>query len=353
MLVNGQPYRTVWWDGNQVKMIDQRKLPHKFEIISFSEYQDVAAAISNMTVRGAGAIGATAGYGVALAAQNAPNHGFWEKMMHSAEDLRKTRPTAQNLFFAIDRVMESIEEHSDEPELARMVALTVAQDIADEDAAMCKAIGEHGAKLIKDGMRISTHCNAGWLAFVDNGSALSPIYEAKHQGKDVFVWVDETRPRCQGRLTAWELAQEGINHSIIVDNATGHYMKQGDIDMVIVGCDRVAANGDVANKIGTYSSAVVAHENGIPFYVAVPLSTIDMNCSSGNDIPIEERGQDEVLYAVGTDDSGNPSRVRIPALPTTARNPAFDVTPAKYITGLITPKGVIKADKESIAALFR
>ncbi len=353
MLVHGKHYRTVWWEDSQVRMIDQQKLPHEFSIVSFSEYEDVALAIKDMVVRGAGAIGATGGFGVALAAQNAPDHGFWEKMMRSAEVLRKTRPTAQNLFFAIDRVMGLIEEHSDEPRLARRVALVEAQRIADEDAAMCRVIGEHGAALIKDGMRINTHCNAGWLAFVDNGSALSPVYEAKRQGKDIFVWVDETRPRCQGKLTAWELAHEGVSHAIIADNAAGHYMRQGEIDMVIVGADRIAANGDVANKIGTYSSAVVAKENGIPFYVAAPLSTFDLGCKSGSEIPIEERCDDEVLYAAGTDEKGALSRIRIAALPTKARNPAFDVTPARYITGIITPKGIVTADQKSIASLFK
>lgn len=202
-------------------------------------------------------------------------------------------------------------------------------------------------------MRINTHCNAGWLAFVDYGSALSSVYNARRQGKDIFVWVDETRPRCQGKLTAWELAHEGIPHAIIADNAAGHYMRLGEIDMVIVGADRIAANGDVANKIGTYSSAVVAKENGIPFYVAAPLSTFDLSCNDGAGIPIEERCDDEVLYAAGTDEKGALSRIRITAPPTKARNPAFDVTPAKYITGIITPKGIVTADQKSIASLFK
>ena len=224
--------------------------------------------------------------------------------------------------------------------------------IADEDAENCKKIGEYGNELIKDGFKIETHCNAGWLAFVDWGSALAPIYAAKRQGKKVFVYVDETRPRCQGAmLTSWELLNEGIEHRIISDNAGAHYMSRG-VDMMIVGADRIAANGDTANKIGTFEKAIVAKELGIPFYVAAPTTTFDVECATGADIPIEERIEDEVLYASGLADTGRISRVRIAPKGARALNPAFDVTPAKYITGIITEKGVVKANIDETKRLF-
>ena len=237
---------------------------------------------------------------------------------------------------------------------AKEAAMGSALAIAEDDSECCRRIGEHGNALITDGMRISTHCNAGWLAFVDWGSAISPIYAAHRAGKRPFVWVDETRPRLQGaNLTAWELSQEGVPHSVIADNATGHYMQRGEIDMVIVGSDRIAANGDVANKIGTYSSAVVAAANGIPFYVAAPTTTIDASCASGDLIPIEERGEDEVQWTSGWDDSGAFSRVRTMPAGSGARNPAFDVTPAHLVAGIITEKGIVPATPEGIASVAR
>ncbi|MBI1987610.1 MAG: S-methyl-5-thioribose-1-phosphate isomerase [Nitrospinae bacterium] len=349
MKVQGVHYRTVWMEGPVVKMINQPPIPHRFEIVEMEHHERTAQAIQTMVVRGAGAIGATGGYGMAQVALEAPEKGFWEYIQRGAQTLRSTRPTAQNLFYAIDRVLAEIERHRDDPRLAREAAVAMAQTIADEDASACQRIGEYGEQLIRSGMHLSTHCNAGWLAFVDWGTALSPMYAAARQGKKVFVYVDETRPRCQGsRLTAWELGQEGIPYAIIADNATGYYMKTGQIEMVIVGSDRIAANGDVANKIGTYTKAVLARENGIPFYVAAPTTTIDPNCPSGDQIPIEERSQEEVLYAWGWSQRGEFERVRTSPEGGAARNPAFDVTPARYIQGIITEQGIVEASPEGI-----
>ena len=295
-----------------------------------------------MIVRGAGAIGATGAAGMAQAFLEAPNDdSFQEYIDTAAHTLSNTRPTAQNLFYGIQKVLQAAQEAPSREE-ARQLAVLAAQGVADEDAAACQQIGIFGSEVISSGMNISTHCNAGWLAFVDWGSAISPIYTAHRAGKEVFVFVDETRPRGQGaRLTAWELAQEGVPHAVIADNATGHYIKEGEIDMVIVGADRIAMNGDVANKIGTYTSALAAKAKGIPFYVAAPTATIDPNCPSGAAIPIEERGEDEVRFTWGWSDSGEFMRVRTVPEESPARNPAFDVTPASLITGIITEKGII------------
>jgi len=340
MNVNGVHYRTVWMEGQVVKMINQPLIP-RFEIIALPSHRHTAEAIRTMVVRGAGAIGAAAGYAmvqVALEAQEGT--GFMEYVMQGAETLRHTRPTAQNLFYAIDKVLAAI-RGADSVARARQAAVETAEALAEENATAGEAIGRHGATLIRDGMRILTHCNAGWLAFVDWGSALAPIYMAARQGKKVFVYVDETRPRCQGaQLTAWELQGEGIPHVIIADNAAGYFMRRGEVDMVIVGTDRIAANGDVANKIGTYEKALCAAANNIPFYVAAPTSTIDPACPTGDDIPIEERSQDEVLYLTGWNDRGELCRVRLAHEQAQARNPAFDVTPARYITAIITEYGI-------------
>jgi methylthioribose-1-phosphate isomerase len=354
MKVNGIPTRTVWWENNRVHMINQPLLPHRFESIALNSHIETANAIRTMIVRGAGAIGATGGFAMAQAAMAAPNEGFFAAMADAAQIIGNTRPTAQNLFYAIDRVLRAIECEKENPERAREAALACAQAIADDDAACCKAIGKHGLPLLPENCRISTHCNAGWLAFVDWGSALSPIYAAHRAGRAPFVWVDETRPRSQGaRLTAWELAQEGIAHAVIPDNATGHFMQRGEIDLVIVGSDRIAANGDVANKIGTYSSAVVAKAHNIPFYVAAPTTTIDPNCPDGSGIPIEERSGDEVCFTWGWSDSGEFIRVRTAPKASTARNPAFDVTPAALVAGIITEKGIVPATPEGIAQVAR
>jgi S-methyl-5-thioribose-1-phosphate isomerase len=353
MKVLGKHYRTVWLEGTTVKLINQPLIPHKFEIVAMEDHKATARAIKEMVVRGAGAIGATAGFGMAQVALEAPGDRFEEYILSGAYTLRNTRPTAQNLFYALDKVLKEIEREQSNPEKAREAAVAMAQQIADQDVAACKQIGEYGEALIQDGFNISTHCNAGWLAFVDWGTALSPIYLATRKGKKVFVFVDETRPRSQGsRLTAWELGQEEVPHAIIADNATGYYMKVGKIDLVIVGADRIAANGDVANKIGTYSRAVLAKEHDIPFYVAAPISTIDLKCPSGDDIPIEERTPDEVLFAWGWSDQGIFERVRVSPVGSNAHNPAFDITPARYITGIITEKGIIEATTAGIKSLF-
>ncbi len=346
MQVFGKHYRTVWMEGSTVKMINQLLLPHKFEIATLATHLDAARAIKDMTVRGAGAIGVSAGFAMAQAFIEANDN--LDYIEQAKKHIESTRPTAQNLFYATNRVFNSA-KNSNSP---KETAIIEAQKIADEDAENCQKIGEYGSALIKDGFKIETHCNAGWLAFCDWGSALAPIYSAKRHGKKVFVYVDETRPRCQGAmLTSWELLQEGIEHKIIPDNAGAYYQSQG-IDMMIVGADRIAANGDTANKIGTYEKAIVAKEFGIPFYIAAPTTTFDLKCASGKNIPIEERSEDEVLCISGLAENGEIKKVRIAPQGSHAFNPAFDVTPAKYIAGIITEKGIIKPNKSEIKRLF-
>ncbi|UCD92400.1 MAG: S-methyl-5-thioribose-1-phosphate isomerase [Methanobacteriota archaeon] len=314
---------TVWMEGETVKLIDQRILPDEFKIFSAGSVEEVAFAIEDMVVRGAPAIGATAAYGMALAKM------LGREMDVAASILKDTRPTAHDLFHAVNHMEKAIQEGLDPASAARRYA--------DDITARCKKIGMNGNNLIKDGDRILTHCNAGALATVDFGTALAPIRAAHRSGKGIFVWADETRPRCQGAsLTSWELLQEGIPHAIIADNAAGYYMRKGEVNLAIVGADRVAGNGDVANKIGTYEKAVVAKENGIPFYVAAPASTFDFSLSNGDQIPIEERSPEEVLVIRGKNIAPEGAE---------ARNPAFDVTPAKYIAGYITEKGVLSSEE--------
>jgi methylthioribose-1-phosphate isomerase len=346
MIVNGQAYRTVWMEDGVVKIINQVLLPHRFGIVDLPDHRATAQAIREMWVRGAGAIGATGGYGMAQVALEAPDgDGFAGYVAQGAATLRGTRPTAQNLFYAIDRVLAAVSTAPDQA-TARRAAVDEAEAIAGEDAAACEAIGRFGSALIPDGSRVLTHCNAGWLAFVDWGSALAPVYSAHRAGKRVFVYADETRPRLQGAgLTAWELMNEGVPAAVLADNAAAHLMALGEIDLVIVGSDRIAANGDVANKIGTLEKAIVAHELGIPFYVAAPISTIDRDCASGTMIPIEERSADEVLYISGLLDDGGLGRVRVAPAGTQVRNPAFDVTPARFIKGIITQRGIFEPQR--------
>ena len=349
-------YYTLWREGGTVKMIDQRKLPHAFEIAEFGDHRSTAAAIKDMVCRGAGAVGCAAGYAMAQAALEArdePLEEFTAYMEEAAETVRETRPTAVNLFHAVERCLEAGGEGTVEERVENV--LSEADSIAMDDLEASRRMGEIGAELLRDGCRVLTHCNAGALAFIDHGTALSPIRVAHKQGKNVFVWVDETRPRCQGsRLTAWEMMQEGIPYAIIVDNAAGHYMRRGEVDAVIVGADRVAANGDVANKIGTYEKAVVARANGIPFYVAAPEMTFDLRTPTGDDIEIEERSTEEVTGMWGLGEDGGHARVLIPAEGSAARNPAFDVTPAEYVTAFITEKGLIEPPyREKIAETFR
>ncbi len=345
--VNGKNYRTVWMEGNKVKIINQTVLPHRFEIIELDDFQKVAEAISSMNVRGAGAIGAAAGFAVALAAISAPADEFKQYVENAANIIKATRPTAVDLEYAVEKVKQAALKKGKD------AAVKEAQQIADRNVEAGKKIGQEGERLLKDGAKVLTHCNAGWLAFVDWGTALAPIYAAKRTGKKVFVYVDETRPRNQGaRLTAWELLQEEIPFAVIADNAAGYFMQKGEIDICIVGADRIAANGDVANKIGTYEKAVLAKENKIPFYVAAPLSTFDLKLKEGKEIPIEERREEEVLNMWGLADDGKIGKVRIAPEGSKAKNPAFDLMPAKYVTGIITEKGIVKAEGKEIGKLF-
>ena len=340
MKVNNQHYRTIWMEGNTVFMIEQNLLPFQFQLFKSETYQSTAAAISNMTVRGAGAIGAAGGFAMAQAFIDIGSKNIFAIEM-AKKEIESTRPTAQNLFYAINRVYNA-------GKISVENAILEAKNIADEDAAACKKIGELGNVLIKDGYNIATHCNAGWLAFVDYGTALSPVFAAHHAGKKIFVYADETRPRGQGaRLTAWELKNENVPHTIIADNAGAYLMSQGKVDMFIVGSDRIALNGDVANKIGTFEKAIVAKEFNIPFYVAAPTSTISFETLTGKDIPIEQRNEDEVQYQTGLTTDGRMEKILVCAPGSSAMNPAFDVTPAKYITGIITEKGIFKPSEIS------
>jgi S-methyl-5-thioribose-1-phosphate isomerase len=344
--VRGKDYRAVWMDGREVVVIDQRLLPHRFALLRLRNHRDTAEAIRTMIIRGAGTIGATAGYGLAQACLEAARlrdrRSFRAYVRRARATLLRTRPTAADLKHAVDRVLAASESATD-VDGAVAAGLAMAERIADEYVERSQRIGEIVLPLIRRRARILTHCNAGWLALVDWGSATAPIYLAHRRGRDPFVWVDETRPRNQGAgLTSWELLQEGVRHTVIADNAGGHFMRRGDVDLCIVGADRIAANGDVANKIGTYQKAVLAHENGIPFYVAAPSSTVDPLCPSGEAIPIEERDEDEMHWVGGTTLQGRQARVRVTPPGATAANPAFDVTPARYVTGIITERGIFK-----------
>jgi len=316
MKIDGTQYRALWHDGNVIKFIDQRKLPYSFEIFTARTVDDIAYAIKEMVVRGAPAIGAAAVYGMALGEKEAQK---------SAELLRSTRPTAYDLFYAIEYMVQIINHREN--------AFAAASAYVEDIITRCKKIGENGETLINDTMRILTHCNAGALATVDYGTALAPLRVAHGKNKKIFVFADETRPRLQGLLTAWELFQEGIPHALIADNASGYFMKNKEIDLVIVGADRIAKNGDFANKIGTYEKAVLAKENGIPFYVAAPVSTFDPKLKDGSEIVIEERGRKELSEINGK--TIMPDWVLV-------KNPAFDVTPQKYVTGYITESGIRK-----------
>lgn len=331
--------RTVYWDydENSVKMIDQRQLPWNFEIATFTDYREVGRAITEMYVRGAPAIGAAAAFGMALAAQQSDasnRQSLLDDLEAAGERLNAARPTAVNLSWAVKRQLKTAANPAlDEVDEIREALLTAAQQIADDDVALNKQMGQYGAELVPEGATILHHCNTGALATVDWGTALGVIFSAHEMGKNIHVLVDETRPRLQGaRLSAWELQQRGISFDVIADNAAGHYMRTGQVDIVLVGSDRTAANGDVANKIGTYKLAVVARENGVPFYPVVPTSTIDLDLANGDLIPIEERSPDEVLCVAGK---------RVAPEGASARNPAFDVTPHRYVTGIVTEVGVV------------
>jgi len=366
MKVNGKSYRTIWIDPKSgvLTVINQNKLPHRFETSELHSVSDVCNAIKNMVVRGAGLIGATAGFGMWIAAKTAPcdNLADFEKwLFHSAELLKKTRPTAVDLQWAVKRQLKEIEKGINLKEKIQ-IALDTASVICEASILSGKKIGEYGKKIIADiskknpekPVNILTHCNAGWLAFVDYGSALAPVYAAYDDGIPVHVWVDETRPRNQGAsLTAWELSMHGVPHTLIVDNAGGHIMQHGMVDMVITGADRITRRGDVANKIGTYLKAVAASDNNIPFYVAAPSSSFDFNLTDGIEgIPIEERDADEVRFIAGETLDGVIETVRICLPETAARNWAFDVTPARLITKLICEHGICNASDTDISELF-
>ncbi len=358
MKVNGIPYRSIWLgdDGHTVRIIDQTQLPHDFVILDLTTMQQAAQAIRDMWVRGAPLIGATAAYGIALQMASDPSDA---SLRSACETLHATRPTAVNLRWALDDLRTCLTPLP--PAERSAAAYARAAVICDEDVEINRRIGAHGLRLIKaiavrkpGPVNILTHCNAGWLATVDWGTATSPIYQAVDKGIEVHIWVDETRPRNQGaHLTAWEMAGHGIPHHLIVDNAGGHLMQHGLVDMVIVGTDRTTAHGDVCNKIGTYLKALAAHDNDVPFYVALPSPTIDWRVRDGlRDIPIEERADAEVTMLWGRDEEGRVRQVQIAPDATPGANPAFDVTPARLVTGLITERGVAPASAEGLAALF-
>jgi methylthioribose-1-phosphate isomerase len=359
MNIDGKAYRTIWLgaDGWTVEIIDQTRLPHALAIVTLATVEEAARAIKTMQVRGAPLIGATAAYGVCLALRRDASD---EALDAAIAVLAEQRPTAINLRWALDEMRTAIRNLPRDTRVA--AAYQRAAEIADADVETNRAIGRHGARLIADitarkkkgePVNILTHCNAGWLACVDWGTATAPIYEAHGGGTALHVWVDETRPRNQGAaLTAFELGAHGVPHTIIVDNAGGHLMQRGLVDLCIVGADRVTSNGDVANKIGTYLKALAAEDNAVPFYVALPHSTIDWRLASGGDIPIEERSADEVLIMSGRTTDGQVIAVEIAAPGSPARNDAFDVTPARLVTGLITERGVCPASAEGLAALY-
>ena len=360
MKVKGAHYRSIWYDHSdfEVKIIDQRWLPHDFKIVALTNLDEFAVAIRDMWVRGAPLIGATAAYGVAISlSKDASDTG----LKNTYDTLIETRPTAINLKWALDRLIGALTEVSERDRPSR--ALQLAHEVAEEDVGINKKIGEHGLEIVKkiasnkpvgEPVRMLTHCNAGWPATVDWGTATSPLYDAHEAGIPIHVWVDETRPRNQGAMTAWELESHGISNTYITDNAGGHLMQRGLVDMVIVGTDRTTAQGDVCNKIGTYLKALAAHDNNVPFYVALPSPTIDWTISDGvADIPIEERNSEELSHLEGLDEEGTIKKIQIYPKKSKAMNLAFDVTPAKYVTGLITEKGVCEASEKGLKKLFK
>ena len=358
MKIEGKEYRTIWFDekSQTVKIIDQTKLPHQFIIKDLKTVKDAINAIKIMEVRGAPLIGGTAAYGIVLAIMEKNDSNFIKK---SSEDLIQSRPTAINLKWAVDRMMKKLSGINSNQILS--IALNEAKEICDEDEKFCENIGINGLKIIeeiynkkKDTVNILTHCNAGWLATINWGTATSPIYHAHKKGIPVHVWVDETRPRNQGaNLTSYELNEEEIPNTIIADNTGGILMQRGEVDMCIVGTDRTLSNGDVCNKIGTYLKALAAHDNNVPFYVALPSSTIDWDIKDAKDIPIEERNSEELSHVEGIDENNEIKKVLIYPTKSKAMNLAFDVTPAKYVTGLITERGISEASFDGLSKLFK
>ena len=356
MKIEGKEYRTIWFENNVVKIIDQTKLPHQFIIKDLKTVKDAINAIKIMEVRGAPLIGATAAYGLVLAIIENNDQSFLKK---SAENLINSRPTAINLKWAVDRIIKKLSGVNSDKILE--IAINEAKEICEEDVKFCENIGLNGLKIIeeiydkkKDTVNILTHCNAGWLATINWGTATSPIYHAHKKGIPVHVWADETRPRNQGaNLTSYELNEENIPNTIIADNTGGILIQRGEVDMCIVGTDRTLANGDVCNKIGTYLKALAAKDNNVPFYVALPSSTIDWEIKNYKDIPIEERNSEELSHIEGLDENGNVKKIQIYPKKSKSMNLAFDVTPAKYVTGLITEKGVCEASEKGLKDLFK
>ena len=356
MKIEDKEYRTIWFENNVVKIIDQTKLPHQFVIKDLKTVNEAINAIKLMEVRGAPLIGGTAAYGIALATQENHNPEFVKK---SAEELTQARPTAINLKWAVDRMMKKLSGINSDQILD--IALKEAKEICDEDVKFCENIGINGLKIIekiynkkKSTVNILTHCNAGWLATINWGTATSPIYHAHKKGIPVHVWVDETRPRNQGaNLTSYELNEEEIPNTIIADNTGGILMQRGEVDMCVVGTDRTLSNGDVCNKIGTYLKALAAYDNNIPFYVALPSSTIDWEIKDAKNIPIEERNSEELSHVEGIDENNEIKKVLIYPNKSKSLNLAFDVTPAKYVTGLITEKGISEASYSGLRKLFK
>jgi methylthioribose-1-phosphate isomerase len=356
MKVDGVHYRTIWWEEGAVRIIDQTRLPHAFEIVTLSSLEDACRAIRTMQVRGAPLIGAAAAYGLALGLRADPSD---EGVGTARERLLATRPTAVNLRWALDRAVAGLA--SVEESARADTALRIAGDICEEDVELNRRIGEHALDVLRglarsDATQVLTHCNAGWLATVDRGTATSGIYAAHEAGLPLHVWVDETRPRLQGaRLTAWELGSHGVPHTVVPDGAAAHLLATGRVDLVIVGTDRTTAAGDVVNKIGTYGIALAARDNGVPFYVAAPSPSIDWTLADGREVPIEERSADEVLRVSGRTDQGEVARVRITPEASPAANFAFDVTPARLVTGIITERGIATSDEglaEGLRRLF-
>ena len=356
MRIDGKEYKTIWFENNVVKIIDQTKLPHQFIIKDLKTAKDAINAIIKMEVRGAPLIGATAAYGLVLSIIENNDRTFFQK---SATNLINSRPTAINLKWAVDRMLKKLSGVNSDEILE--LAINEAQKICEEDIKFCEKIGQNGLNIIekiynkkKDTVNILTHCNAGWLATINWGTATSPIYHAHKKGIPVHVWADETRPRNQGaNLTSYELNEEGIKNTIIADNTGGILMQRGQVDMCIVGTDRTLSNGDVCNKVGTYLKALAAKDNNVPFYVALPSSTIDWKTKNSKDIPIEERSSEELSKIDGVDYEGKVKKVQIYPKKSKAMNLAFDVTPAKYITGLITEKGICEASEKGLKNLFK
>ena len=359
MKVKGAHYRSIWYDNSacEVKIIDQRWLPHDFRIVSLTNLNQFAVAIRDMWVRGAPLIGATAAYGVAISLSNDASDAG---LKNTYDTLIKTRPTAINLKWALDRLIRVLKDVSEVDRASR--ALELAHQVAEEDVGINKKIGEHGLEIVKniaskkpigEPVRMLTHCNAGWPATVDWGTATSPMYHAHEAGIPIHIWVDETRPRNQGAMTAWELESHGISNTYITDNAGGHLMQRGLVDMVIVGTDRTTAQGDVCNKIGTYLKALAAYDNNVPFYVALPSPTIDWTISDGvTEIPIEERASREVTHVFGHHEKNSIEEIRVTSEGISGGNPAFDVTPNRLVTGLITERGISDASESALAEMF-